>query len=130
MAAGRTAIIQLPLQRFHSGPVLLHNLLDMGNAVEIHLELIELADYGRVACNLLVGAGYYVASSVILDLGEHVGLLAEAVDVVFDVGHELVEVTAQSGEGGAIEKQKALAAGSAGSTGTAGAAIQGGLALP
>lgn len=102
----------------------------MGNAVEIHLELIELAYYGRVACNLLIRAGYYVASSVILDLGEHIGLLAEAVDVVFDVGHELVEVAAESGEGGAIEKQKALTAGSAGCTGTAGAAVQGGLALP
>lgn len=130
MAAGRTAIIQLALQRFHSGPVLLHNLLDVGNAVEIHLELIKLAYYGRIACNLLICAGYYVASSVILDLGEHIGLLAEAVDVVFDVGHELVEVAAESGEGGAIEKQKALAAGSAGCTGAAGAPVQGGLALP
>lgn len=125
----RAAVIQILLQVLHTRPVLLHYLLDMGDAVEIHLELVQLPQDRRVARNLLVGTVNYVARAVVLHLCEHLRLLAEVLDILLNVGHEPVEVAPQRGQGRAVKKQKTLAARPAGSARAAGASIECGLAL-
>lgn len=127
---GRAARVQIPLEVLHARPVLLHNLLDVGDAVKVHLELVQLLYDVGVARNLLVGAVDDVPRAVVLDLGEHLGLLAEVLDILLDADHEPVKVAPQRGERRAVEQQEPLAAGPAGGAGAAGPAVDGGLALP
>ena len=124
-----TAALQFALEVLHTSPVLLHNLLDMGNAVKVDFELIQLSQQSRISRNLLVRAVNDISRPVVLHLCEHLCLLAEVLNVVFDVGHQLVKVMAQRGERGAVEQEKPLAAGPARRPGTAGASIQSSLSL-
>lgn len=121
LAAGGSARLQVPLQRLDTGSIALDNVLDVGDPVKVYLKLVELSQDLGVAGDLGVGAIDDVASPVVLDLGEHLGLLAQILHVLLDVGHQSVEVPAKGGEGRAVEQQESLAACPAGSARAAGA---------
>jgi hypothetical protein len=119
--ARRAARLQIPLEVFDPGAIALDNLFDVCDAVKVHLELVQLAQQLGVARNLRVCTVNDVSGAVVLHLSEHLGLLAEVLNVLLDVDHEPVEVAAQRGEGGAVEEEKALAAGTGRGAGAAGA---------
>lgn len=129
MPARRSATLKLSLQILDPRPVALHNLLDMRNPVKVHLQLVQLPEQRVVPRNLRVRPVNDVPSVVILELREHLRLLAKVPDVLLDAGHEAVEVATKRGEGRAVEEQEALTAGAAGGAGAAGSVGEGCLAL-
>lgn len=70
----------------------------MGNSIKIHLELVQLPEDRRVAGNFLVCALNDIPSPVVLNLGKYLGLFAEVLNVLLDIGHEAVEVASKLGQ--------------------------------
>lgn len=68
MPARGTAAVEITLQAFNPGPVTLDDLLDMGDAVKVHLELIQLLEDLGVASDLSVGSPNDTIGFVVLQL--------------------------------------------------------------
>ena len=119
----RRAGINFPLEILHARPVLLDDFFDVADPVKVHLELIQLADNLRIAGNLFIRPVNDVPSTVVLDLGKDLCLLAEVLDVLLNVGHQAVEVASKLGQRRAVKHQEALTASPAGSSRTVGSSI-------
>lgn len=103
----------------------------MGYPIKVHLEFVKLTQNLRVTRDLGVGAVDDVAGAVVLHLREHLRLLAEVANVVFDASHQPIKVSPESRQRRAVEEQQALAAGATGGSRArrAAGAAQGRLAL-
>lgn len=108
------AAVEITLQAFNPGPVTLDNLLDMGDAVKINLELVQLLENLGVASNLSVGSPNDTVGFVVLQLRKALCFVAQVLYPLLDAGHEMVKVATQGRQRRAIKHQEALAAGAAG----------------
>ncbi len=92
MATRRSARFQALLQVLDSRPVALDNVLDVCYTVKVHLKLLQLLHNLVEACYLGVGAVDDIAGTVVLDLREHLRLLAEVAGGLLDGSHQSVKV--------------------------------------
>lgn len=93
MPARRSAGFQALLQILNARPVALDNIFDVCYTVKVHLKFLQLLHNLGEACNLGVGAVDDIAGTVVLDLREHLRLLAEVADILLDGSHQPVKVT-------------------------------------
>lgn len=106
--------IQLALQLLGAAAKVAHNVADVGDAVKVELELVDLAHDVVVARNLGVGVVDQVAGAVVHGHRHHLRLLRQVLELLLDVLHDAVKVAAQRGQRRGVEHQEPLGRGAAG----------------
>ena len=117
VAGGGLGVLELALEALDAAAVVADDLLDVADAVEVDLELVDLGHDVLKAGDLGIGVGDQVPRVVVLLHGDDGALLAQVVDALLDLLHQAVEVAAQGGEAGAVEEKAALGGGAAGGAG-------------
>ena len=79
MSGTWATLLNLPLHLLHPLPITPHNIPYMSNPIEIKLQLIDLPQYIMKSCNLCIGYGNCVASSIILLLHHYLRLFREPI---------------------------------------------------
>lgn len=101
-------VLEFALQLLDALAVVPHDIPYVGDAVEVDLELVDLAHYVLEARNLSIGIVHQVAGTVILLHCHDRALLAEILDAGLDLLHEPVKVARQGGEARAVQEQSTL----------------------
>ncbi len=113
----RLRMFEFVLKALDAAAIIPHDLLDVADAIEVDLQLVNLGHDVLEAGDLSIGIVYQVAGVVIL-LHSHDGaLLAQKLNALLDLLHQAVEVARQGGKTGAIEEEEALGGGAAGGAG-------------
>lgn len=109
-----TRLLKFALELLDTLAVVPHDISYVGDAIEVDLELVDLAHDVLETRNLSIGIVHEVASAVILLHCHNGALLAEVLDSGLDLLHQTVKVAREGGEAHAVQQQTTLRRGSAG----------------
>ena len=119
--------VELAIQLLGAPAKVADNVADVGDAVKVELELVDLAHDVVVAGDLSVGVVNEVPGAVVDGHRDHLRLLREVLELLLDVLHDAVKVAAQRAQRRGVEHQEPLGRGAAGGAGGRRAGGRGGL---